>query len=158
MKILGVDPDIHGGLAIIELSNGTAPQLIAAIDIPTIGVGAKERVDAIALTEWFLNHGPQHAYVERAQAMPRQASSSGFKYGRSVGAIEATIVTSGIPMTIVEPTMWKKAHRLRGGDKEGARQRALQLFPSAHAMLSRKKDHQRAEAALVALFGNGERS
>jgi len=158
VKYLGIDPGIHGGLAIIEFSNGAAPQLIAAIDIPTIGVGAKERVDAIALTEWFLNHGPQHAYVERAQAMPRQGSSSGFKYGRSVGAIEATIVTSGIPMTIVEPTMWKKAHRLRGGDKEGARQRALQLFPSAHAMLSRKKDHQRAEAALVALFGNGERS
>ena len=87
--------------------------------------------------------------------MPRQGSSSGFKYGRSVGAIEATIITSGIPMTIVEPTMWKKAYRLHGGDKEGARQRALQLFPAAHTLLARKKDHQRAEAALVALFGNG---
>ena len=41
MKILGVDPDIHGGLAIIELNNGTAPQLIDAIDIPVTGVKAK---------------------------------------------------------------------------------------------------------------------
>src|SRR5262249_27758649 len=39
----------------------------------------------------------------------------------------------------------------RGGNKEAARQRALQLFPSAHALFSRKKDHQRAEAALIAL-------
>jgi hypothetical protein len=41
------------------------------------------------------------------------------------------------------------------GDKEIARQRALQLFPAAHALLARKKDHQRAEAALIALTMNG---
>ena len=54
---------------------------------------------------------------------------------------------------IVEPTAWKKFHQLRGGDKESARQRALQLFPAAHALLARKKDHGRAEAALIALAG-----
>jgi crossover junction endodeoxyribonuclease RuvC len=47
----------------------------------------------------------------------------------------------------------KKFHGLRGGDKEGSRQRALQLFPAAHALLARKKDHGRAEASLIALFG-----
>jgi hypothetical protein len=31
-----------------------------------------------------------------------------------------------------------------------SRQRALQLFPSAHALLARKKDHGRSEAALIA--------
>jgi crossover junction endodeoxyribonuclease RuvC len=49
--------------------------------------------------------------------------------------------------------MWKRALRLRGKDKEGARQYALQLFPHAHALLKRKKDHQRAEAALIAYVG-----
>jgi hypothetical protein len=29
--------------------------------------------------------------------------------------------------------------------------RALQLFPTAHALLARKRDHGRAEAALIAL-------
>jgi hypothetical protein len=38
-----------------------------------------------------------------------------------------------------------------GGDKETSRQRALQLFPTAHALLARKKDHGRAEAALIAM-------
>jgi len=56
-------------------------------------------------------------------------------------------------LTIVEPAQWKKFHHLRGGDKEGARQRALQLFPAAHALLARKKDHQRGESALIALYG-----
>jgi hypothetical protein len=48
---------------------------------------------------------------------------------------------------------WKRALRLRGGDKEGARQYALQLFPHAHHLLARKKNHQRAEAALIAYVG-----
>jgi crossover junction endodeoxyribonuclease RuvC len=55
-------------------------------------------------------------------------------------------------MIIIEPAVWKKTHHLRGGDKEGARQLALQRFPAAHALLARKRDHQRGEAALIALF------
>ena len=85
--------------------------------------------------------------------MPKQGASSGFKYGRAVGAIEAVMACCAIPLTIVEPSIWKKFHALRGGDKEAGRQRALQLFPTAHALLARKKDHGRAEAALIALSG-----
>jgi Holliday junction resolvasome RuvABC endonuclease subunit len=153
VKILGVDPGVYGGLAIVTINDGAAPQLVDAIDIPVTGVGAKERVDAIALRTWITAHQPQHALIERGQAMPKQGASSGFKYGRAVGSIESVIACCEIPLTIVEPSMWKKFHQLRGGDKEAGRQRALQLFPAAHAMLARKKDHGRAEAALIALAG-----
>jgi crossover junction endodeoxyribonuclease RuvC len=153
-NILGVDPGIRGGLAIVAVDpNGTAPRLVDAIDIPVTGVGAKERVDVLAIRDWIAQHTPEHALIERAQAMPKQGASSGFKYGRAVGAIEAVIACCAIPLTIVEPTTWKKFHALRGGDKESGRQRALQLFPAAHALLARKKDHGRAEGALIALFG-----
>jgi Holliday junction resolvasome RuvABC endonuclease subunit len=151
MKILGVDPGVHGGLAIVASNDGVAPRLIDAIDIPVTGVGAKERVDVLAVRTWIMQHQPQHAVIERAQAMPKQGASSGFKYGRAVGALEAAIACCEIPITIVEPAMWKRAQRLRGSDKEGARQRALQLFPAAHERFARKRDHQRAEAALIAL-------
>jgi crossover junction endodeoxyribonuclease RuvC len=154
MNILGVDPGIRGGLAIVAVdANGTAPQLVDAIDIPVAGVGAKERVDVLAIRNWIEQHAPQHALIERGQAMPKQGASSGFKYGRAVGAIEAVIACCAIPLTIVEPSVWKKFHGLRGGDKEASRQRALQLFPSAHALLARKRDHGLAEAALIALSG-----
>jgi crossover junction endodeoxyribonuclease RuvC len=151
MKILGIDPGVRGGLAIVEINNGAAPQLVDAIDIPVTGVGAKERVDVLAIRAWVLSHRPQHALIERAQAMPKQGASSGFKYGRAVGAIEAVLACCEIPVTIIEPSAWKKFHQLRGGDKEAGRQRALQLFPAAHALLARKKDHGRGEAALIAL-------
>jgi hypothetical protein len=76
-----------------------------------------------------------------------------FKFGRAVGSIEATVVLCGIPHEIVEPSIWKRHFHLPGGDEERARQRALELFPAAHALLARKKDHGRAEAALIALHG-----
>ena len=139
MKVLGVDPGVHGGLALVEINDGATPALLEAVDLPTVGVKAKERIDVLALRIWVMARQPQHAFIERAQAMPRQGSSSGFKYGRATGAIEAVIACCEIAITIVEPAVWKKAYHLRGGDKEGARQRALELFPSAHALLARKK-------------------
>jgi crossover junction endodeoxyribonuclease RuvC len=153
MRVLGVDPGISGGLAVVEITDGAAPALVEGIDIPVVGTGAKERVDVTAIRNFIDRHKPVRALIERAQAMPKQGSSSGFKYGRAVGAIEAAIVLSGIPVTIVEPSVWKRFWRLPGKDKESSRQQALQLFPAAHAALARKKDHGRAEASLIALFG-----
>jgi len=157
MKILGIDGGIRGGLALVDIINGAAPQLLDAIDIPTAGLGAKERVDAIAIRKWIETHQPDHAVIERAQAMPKQGASSGFKYGKSVGAIEAVIACCEIPMVVIEPTAWKKFHGLRGSEKEASRQRALMLFPSAHALFARKMDHGRAEAVLIALAGGAMR-
>src|SRR5262245_7879576 len=109
--ILGVDPGIRGGLAIVFVDgDDIAPQLVDAIDIPVIGAGAKERVDVQAIRDLIVRHAPQHAFIERAQAMPKQGASSGFKYGRAADAIEAVITCCAIPLTIVKPSMWKKFH------------------------------------------------
>jgi crossover junction endodeoxyribonuclease RuvC len=151
IRLVGIDPGICGGLAVIAIEDGEAPLLLDAIDVPIVGTGAKRRVDVLAVRKWLLQYQPTHAAVERAQAMPRQGSSSGFLFGRSTGALEAAIILCEIPITIVEPSVWKRRHKLRGKDKEGARQLALQLFPAAHALLARKRDHGRAEAALIAL-------
>src|SRR6516225_5100972 len=159
--VLGVDPGISGGLAIVEITDRAAPVLVECIDIPVVGTGAKERVDVAAIRNFIDRHRPVRALIERAQAMPRQGSSSGFKYGRAVGAIEATVALCSIPMEIVEPSAWKRFWHLPGKDKEAARQKAVQLFPGAHAVLARKRDHGRGEAMLVALYGaytNGTRT
>jgi hypothetical protein len=46
--ILGIDPGIRGGLAIVSVDANDIPCLVDAIDIPVTGVGAKERVDVLA--------------------------------------------------------------------------------------------------------------
>ena len=157
-NILGVDPGIHGGLAIgATYANGGAPILVDAIDInPVAGVRAKERVDVLAIRTWIAQHTPQHALVERAQAMPKQGASSGFKYGRAVGAIgEAVITCCGIPLTI-------KSSRRCGRNSTGcmaatgkaAASVPCQLFPDgARAPLPGATPWSCAEAALIALAG-----
>jgi crossover junction endodeoxyribonuclease RuvC len=152
MRILGVDPGIRGGVALLE-----GPMLVWAIDIPVSGEKAKQRVNVAALRYRLMKEGRiDHAYIERAQAMPKQGSSSGFLYGRAVGALEAIILSCGIRLTIIEPTKWKKYFKLAGGDKESARQKALMIFPTAHEFISLKKDHGKAEAALIALYGSSK--
>jgi crossover junction endodeoxyribonuclease RuvC len=149
-RILGVDPGLAGGLAIVEL-DGVAPRLLDAIDVPVVGLKAKVRVDVIGIRTWIEAHGPDHAIVEAAQSMPRQGVASTFRYGRATGAIEAIIALAGIPLTLIAPASWKRHHGLYGAEKESSRQRALQLFPAAHTLFARKMDHGRAEAALIAL-------
>jgi hypothetical protein len=82
MILLGIDPGVRGGMAIISTNDNTAPQLVDAIDIHVIGLKANASTYS-GFRAWILAQQPQHAIIERAQAMPRQGASSGFKYGRA---------------------------------------------------------------------------
>jgi crossover junction endodeoxyribonuclease RuvC len=149
--ILGIDPGLNGGLALLS-----SIMLEEAIDIPTHGEGTKRRVDAAALLRFIQAWSPDAAFIERAQSMPGQGVASTFNYGRAVGTLEAVITCARVPLTIVEPSKWKKHFGLPGGakNKENSRQRAIQLFPDRSHFFVRKMDHQRAEAALIALYGS----
>src|SRR5262245_11650724 len=151
MKICGVDPGVHGALAIVTITDSAAPTLVDVLDVPVIGTGAKERINTMLVRDWLTQHAPDYALIERAGSMPKQGVASTFKYARAVGSLETVIACSDIPYSLVEPSTWKKVFGLRGKDKESARQKAIATFPAAHALFGRKKDHQRAEAALIAL-------
>lgn len=151
LNILGIDPGMEGAAAIYAIhASGSSVEFF---DLPTVGDGASRRINAPALREWILAHRPGHAFIEGAQSMPRQGVSSAFRYGRAAGAIEAIVACCGIPITMVAPATWKKHHGLAGPDKEKSRVLAVRLFPEAASTLARKKDHGRAEAALIASYG-----
>lgn len=161
MIVLGIDGGLNGGLALIE--SGERPRVIWAGDIPVMGEGAKKRVHVCGLMVLLQNYAICHAYIERAQAMADQGSSSGFNYGRAIGAIEATIEAMSIPLSIVEAMIWKRDHGLlkpagissldwRKVVKENSRQRAILIFPES-TFWPLKKDHGRAEAALIGEHG-----
>src|SRR6516162_8932129 len=152
MRIVGVDPGLSGACALLEIANGDTT-LVEVIDAPIIGSGAKQSVDVILLQEWLQRHGPHHAFLERAQAMPRQGASSGFKYGRVVGAIEAALMLCAVPLIVVEPSRWKRHFHLHGADKEGARQLTIRMFPADHRFFARRKDHNRSESVLIGIYG-----
>jgi hypothetical protein len=55
----------------VLINDSVAPQLVDAIDLPVIGIKAKQRVKVLALRAWVQQHKPDHAVIERGQAMPR---------------------------------------------------------------------------------------
>jgi len=151
VKILGVDVGLTGACAVVEL-RADGPYVIAVTDMPVTGVGARRRVDAIALQEWLLETKPNHAIVEASQAFPRQGTASIFRYGRAAGVAEGVIAACGISIEHVSPAHWKRAFHL-SADKEASRALAIARFPDAHAYFKRKRDHGAAEACLLALYG-----
>jgi len=70
----------------------------------------------------------------------------GVGFGLWLGVLAALT----LPYTRVRPQVWKRALGL-GKDKEQARLRAMQLFPSADLRL--KKHNGRAESLLLAWYG-----
>jgi hypothetical protein len=70
------------------------------------------------------------------------------RYGVTLGILAAL----HLPYTIVAAAQWKKFLRV-SANKEAARARATELLPGAAHQWRRKRDYNRAEAALVALYG-----
>jgi hypothetical protein len=128
VKIVGCDPGINGALALLVINDGAAPQLIDAIDVPTVGDKSKRRVDAIAICKWIENHRPDFAGIERGQSMPLQGSSSTFLYGRACGSLETVLCLCEIPLVIVEPAVWKRHRGLHGKDKKAPDKRLCNYF------------------------------
>ncbi|MFO1126474.1 MAG: hypothetical protein U1E25_15110 [Methylocystis sp.] len=143
--ILGVDPGLSGALAFYFSAHA---ELIACEDMPSVD----GNIDAATLAARIRQMSPDFAIVERVAAMPKQGVASTFKFGASYGSIIGVIAALGIPYELVTPTRWKRHFRL-GADKEEARALALRTWPARSELFERKKDHGRAEAALLARYG-----
>jgi crossover junction endodeoxyribonuclease RuvC len=149
----GIDPGNTGAIALLDDDGG----LIWVEDMPLMANGKKQQVNASALTEILLDWdlivdvNNTTAYVEKVGAMPGQGVSSMFNFGMGYGVIQGVLAATGIPYYLVTPQKWKKAANLIGKEKDNARTLAQQLYPQAS--LSRKKDIGRADAILIARFG-----
>lgn len=153
MRILGIDPGIDGGLGVVDFSDPNRPVASCATDTKTSGEGASRRINAPATQDWILAAHPTHAIIENAQAFPKGGVSGMFRYGRAAGALEGIVGCCRIPMLpFIQPVVWKRALGL-SRNKEESRQRAILLFPDDAALFERAKDHQRAEALLIAYYG-----
>ena len=94
-------------------------------------------------------------YCTATQARANCLPGSLEDLGRALGAIEAIPQSLGLVTTYATPSAWKKSMGLIGKDKGASRQLATDLYPSWAAMFKRVKDDGRAEAALLAKWGEG---
>ena len=142
--VMGCDPGASGAVAFYYTND---IHLIAAYDVPIIG----KEINATALAEIISHHNPDLAVVESVHAMPKQGVSSSFNFGVAYGVAKGVIGAAGIRRIDVSPAKWKRHFGL-SADKEAARALAISQWPKSEHF-RRKKDHGRAEAALLALYG-----
>jgi len=149
---IGIDPGLNGAIAFLDTEKGH----LSVVDMPTFEVKrnnkAKREVSPHGISDVLsLSQKISGVVLERVGAMPGQGVTSVFSFGRSVGVIEGVLAAEHIPVSIVTPQAWQKAAGVRGG-KDGARQRACELFPNYAGLFARKKDDGRADAACMAWY------
>ena len=153
MRVLGVDPGLHGALALIDDEIG----LTVVQDMPVVRVGKTSVISEGLLRELIRDLSPNHAFVERVHSMPKQGVVSSFNFGMGYGLLRGVLAGLGISTTLVTPNEWKRAMRL-GPDKGEARVIAGRVFPLNARDFARVRDDGRAEAALLAFYGMGHTS
>lgn len=157
MTYIGIDPGLTGAIAAIDENRQEGP-VLEIYDMPTRPSGSKGKreLDTHQFKEIvgsYYYRGDYEAVIEKQQAMPGQGTVSMFRLGYHYGALTGILETSSIPFTAVHPRTWKKDMlRDMGPDKDASRARAIQMFPKYADQFRRKKDHGRAEAALMAAY------
>ena len=153
MRVIGIDPGLSGALAVVNEVDGTFT-VEAVHDLPTYSektsTGKTRRyIDPVALLALLKAIGKvDRVQCERMIAPPGVSGMSAFSMGATMATIAATLRIARVPYKLVSSGVWKRALDVPA-DKEAARLHASRLFQSSEHW-QRKKDHNRAEAALIA--------
>jgi crossover junction endodeoxyribonuclease RuvC len=145
---IGVDPGIHGAIAILD----QAGELVSVDDLPVIRDLSLAWIDGSGLQFIILNASqgrPTRAIIERVSSMPGQGVASSFLFGVGFGSVLSVLQAMQIPLEFVTASVWKRSYGL-GKDKHASLHKARLLYPTAELRLA--KYDGRAEALLIARY------
>lgn len=146
-RVVGIDPGLTGAVAL------NAGKESAVVDLPIVRVHSKGYVNAWKLRELLLSMRPDLIVVELQGVMQGQGISSSGQTMLTYGGIVATAMTVGCTLEIVAASKWKRSFDLIGCGKHASLPKALKQYPKLKDNLRRKKDHNRADALLIASWG-----
>lgn len=153
MMILGIDPGLDGGLAIISgTSTSSHIELLETIPTEKKTGFIKRQVDAQKLSNILRVFPDIVCYLEKVASRPGQGVGSVFSFGDTYGTIRGVLGALNIPTYYVSPQKWKK--ELKISSKEDSLKASQDIFGG---LKFRKKDHNIAEALLIAYYGQKER-
>ena len=113
--ICGIDNGLDGGVVVMD----SVGLIKAKFVMPTFVIKASKRdFDLQGLRAFLVGFQLEHAFLERAQAMPGQGVSSMFKTGEGFGVNRGLLAGLQIPFTVVSPQTWQKV-MFMGLPKEG---------------------------------------
>lgn len=161
--IIGIDPGLDGAMALLA----DPPWHSAILDLPTvIDPDIGRRVDAAALAKLLLDKLPAgeqlHVVIEAlAHGGADKNRTNAFTVDSQTwtqSAIVSTFEILGVPIACyVSVATWKAMYGIKGkagkdasATKREVRDKAVDLYPVFEGDLKRQKDHNRAEALLIA--------
>ena len=153
MKIIGIDPGLSGGIAVLEEN-----KVINLYDMPVMPEGKKNKRQLNSaqlvklLKDNVLKNDEVSVVVEQVNAMPGQGVTSMFNFGQTFGAIKGVCAALGLPIFFVRPSKWKKHFELINASKDSSRTKAIEMYPSLSNDLAKKKDVNKSDAILIARF------
>jgi crossover junction endodeoxyribonuclease RuvC len=153
MIIIGIDPGISGAISVIENK-----KILEVYDTPTMIEGKKNKrqVNSAQVTNIIKERLNERkdvvVVVEQVNAMPGQGVTSMFNFGQSFGVIKGVCAALSLPIHFVRPTKWKKHFNLIKTNKDASRTKVIEAYPEISSKLHRKKDSNRADAILIALY------
>ena len=142
MKIVGIDPGTTGAIAIIEDAHFQVYDLTKFVD-------ENDKLIRRIVTD------DMHVYLENPRGT-RFVRTAKVLF-RVIGGLEVSLSHTGCAVTYVEPRDWMQYLGLALGtvtaNHEARRTEAYNMFPDIQPLLRRKKDHNRADAMLIAYYG-----
>jgi len=165
MMVIGIDPGLTG--AAVLVSRGDL--ILECCDLPSrprphsgkvakwLDAGALAKI----LRDWRYSYGLEHnavcVVIEQPRPMPGMPSTTSASLFDTVGVIRGVVAALNIGTILhADPKTWKSAYNLAAGDKNASIECAKRLFPYYAELFARAKDHNRAEAALLAHWGRAE--
>ena len=154
---VGIDPGVTGAIAALFPDNEDEEVWIE--DTPNkeihIGKNVRKEYDLFRLhkivEEMLTEYGPTTVAIERVGVLPTDGRVGAFSFGKGYGQWLGILGCLGVPVVEVSPLIWKRSFGILGSNKDESRRVAGELFPSiSETHLSRVKDHNRAEALLIA--------
>ena len=153
MKIIGIDPGLSGGIAILKEN-----KVLDLFDMPVMSEGKKNKRQlnsaqlANLIKKNIKTNEDVAVVVEQVNAMPGQGVTSMFNFGQSFGAIKGVCAALEVPIYFVRPSKWKKYFDLINSSKDASRTKVIEMYPLLSSQLSRKKDVNKSDAILIARY------
>ena len=152
MRIIGIDPGLSGGIAILD-----DLKIFDLFDMPIMSEGKKNKnqLNSAQLVNIIKKHiisGNTFVIVEQVSAMPGQGVTSMFNFGQTFGSIKGICAALNLPIFYVRPAKWKKHFELINSSKDASRTKVIEMYPSISSRLSKKKDVNKADAILIARY------
>jgi len=153
MRIIGIDPGLSGGIAILEDN-----KVKEMFDMPVMSDGKKNKrqLNSALLAQLVKDNikdiDDSIMVVEQVNAMPGQGVTSMFNFGQTFGAIKGICAALNLPIFFVRPAKWKKHFELINSSKDASRTKVIEMYPSIAEKLSKKKDVNKSDAILIARY------